>query len=201
MSKPNAVVPVTLTGDWVELAPLQQEHVDALWAVAQHDSIWRYMPFAMDSVDGMQQHVSSLLGQQARGESQPFVTKLASSGEIIGATSFLAMNLANRRVEIGATWITPAHQRSAANTEAKLLQLQYAFEELQCNRVEFKTDARNARSRRAIARLGAVEEGTFRQHMVLHDGWVRDSVYFSILAKDFAQVRAHLQNQLGIKDA
>lgn len=198
MAKPSSITPVTLTGSWVELVPLRQSHCDALWAVAQHESLWRYMPFAMGSVSSMQIHVDSLLKQQARAQAQPFVTTLIATGEVIGSTSFLAMDLANRRVEIGATWITPDHQRSAANTEAKLLQLQYAFEQLHCNRVEFKTDARNTRSRQAIARLGAIEEGTFRQHMVLPDGWIRDSVYFSIVASEFPGVRDHLHNQLGM---
>ncbi len=172
------------------------EHSAALWAVAQHESLWRYMPFAVDSLKGMQTLVDALLQQQSQGQSQPFVTKLVATGEIIGATSFLAMDLSNRRLEIGATWITPDHQRSAVNSEAKLLQLQYAFEQLGCNRVEFKTDARNAKSRAALTRLGALEEGTLRQHMVLHSGWVRDSVYFSILASEFAGVSAYLEKQL-----
>lgn len=191
----TSIKPVTLQGSWVKLEPLQAEHSDALWAVGQHESLWRYMPFVIDSAAAMHELVASQLRQQTQGYAQPFVTKLVASGEVIGSTSFLAMDLANRRLEIGATWITPAHQRSAANTEAKLLQLQFAFDVLSCNRVEFKTDARNAKSRAALARLGAVEEGTFRQHMVLPDGWVRDSVYFSILASEFAAVRSELTEQ------
>jgi RimJ/RimL family protein N-acetyltransferase len=197
MTSATSITPVTLSGRWVELEPLQAEHSDALWAVGQHESLWRYMPFAIESADAMQGLVTSLLGQQAQGQAQPFVTKLVATGEVIGSTSFLAMDLANRRLEIGATWITPDHQRSAANTEAKLLQLQYAFERLQCNRVEFKTDARNTKSRAALARLGAVEEGTFRQHMVLPSGWIRDSVYFSIVTTEFAAVRDRLSKRLG----
>lgn len=176
---------------------MRAEHSTALWAVAQHESLWRYMPFAVDSLKAMQTLVGGLLHQQEQGLSQPFVTTQVATGEVIGATSFLAMDLANRRLEIGATWITPDHQRSAANSEAKLLQLQYAFEQLRCNRVEFKTDARNTRSRAALARLGAVEEGTFRQHMVLPSGWIRDSVYFSIVASEFAEVSAYLRKQVG----
>lgn len=197
MTSVTSITPVTLTGSWVELEPLQAEHSHALWAVGQHESIWRYMPFAIESAKSMQVLVSNLLRQQEQGQAQPFVTKLVSTGEVIGSTSFLAMDLVNRRLEIGATWITPSHQRSAANTEAKLLQLQYAFDHLQCNRVEFKTDARNAKSRAALARLGAVEEGTFRQHMVLPSGWIRDSVYFSIVATEFAVVREHLSKRIG----
>lgn len=176
---------------------MRSEHCAALWAVAQHESLWRYMPFAVDSLKAMQALVGALLHQQVQGQSQPFVTKLVATGEVIGATSFLAMDLPNRRLEIGATWITPDHQRSAANSEAKFLQLQYAFEQLQCNRVEFKTDARNAKSRAALTRLGAVEEGTLRQHMVLPSGWIRDSVYFSIVASEFAEVSLYLNKQLG----
>lgn len=114
----------------------------------------------------------------------------------MGGTGFLAPDAANRRVEIGATWITPDRQRTAINTEAKLLQLTHAFEVLGCARVEFKTDARNARSRAALARIGATEEGTFRKHMLLPDSTWRDSVYFSVLDTEWPDVSARLRNRI-----
>jgi RimJ/RimL family protein N-acetyltransferase len=141
----------------------------------------------------MRAFVSSSIAGLARGTVLPFATIDRASGRIVGSTSYLAIEPAHRRLEIGATWITPTSQRSPVNTEAKLLQLTHCFEVLGCNRVEFKTDARNARSRRALARIGATEEGTFRAHMVMPDGALRDSVWFSVIAPEWPAVKQRLE--------
>jgi RimJ/RimL family protein N-acetyltransferase len=125
-----------------------------------------------------------------------FVTVAKAIGRVVGSTSYLNIDRQHRRVEIGGTWTTPAWQRSAINTEAKYLQLRHAFETLGCIRVEFKTDALNSKSRQALARIGATEEGTFRNHMIMPDGRIRHSVYFSITDDEWPRVKAHLEGLL-----
>ncbi len=183
--------PVVLEGNHVRLEPLTLEHVDALWAVAQDPEIWRYIPLPVRTRDEL-----AFMVEYVGAVGQGFATVLRATDTPIGSTSFLAADEGNRRVEIGATWITPTHQRSGANTEAKLLQLRHAFEVLGCVRVELKTDARNQRSRDAISRLGATEEGTLRKHMLLPDGTWRDSVYFSIVDTEWPDVRRRLEDRL-----
>jgi RimJ/RimL family protein N-acetyltransferase len=126
----------------------------------------------------------------------PFVTIERASGRVVGSTCYLAIEPAHKRLEIGSTWITPSQQRSPVNTEAKLLQLGHCFETLGCNRVEFKTDSRNAQSRAALARIGAKQEGIFRAHMVMPDGVLRDSVYFSVVAPEWPDVKARLLQKI-----
>lgn len=183
--------PVTLEGEHVRLEPAGPEHIDPMWAVAQDPDIWRYIPRSVTSRDDLVFWVE-YLDNVGLG----FATVQRATGSVIGGTAFLAPDAGNRRVEIGATWITPAAQRSAANTEAKLLQLTHAFEVLGCARVEFKTDARNERSRAALARIGATEEGILRKHILMPDGVWRDSVYFSILDTEWPAVRGRLQERL-----
>ena len=137
-----------------------------------------------------------MLEEQKRGVSIPFATYERASNQIVGTTRFMSMDLANRKVEIGSTWIAPPWQRTVINTEAKYLMLQHAFEIWNCLRVELKTDALNQRSRRAILRLGAKEEGTLRKHMLTWNGRQRDSVYFSILDTEWPQVKAGLEKKL-----
>jgi RimJ/RimL family protein N-acetyltransferase len=136
------------------------------------------------------------LQEQERGESVVFTTVESGSGRVIGGTRFMNIDRSNRRVEIGSTWIAPAWQRTAVNTEAKYLMLRQAFEVWGCFRVELKTDALNEKSRNAILRLGAKEEGTLRRHVVTWTGRVRDSVYFSILDSEWPQVKAQLEEKL-----
>ena len=182
-----------LSGELVELAPLDESHFDGLWAVAQHPEIWAYMPFAAgDSRDHFEMYLRHMLSQQDKGQALPFTTRLHGTGQIVGSSSFLAIDESNRRLEIGATWVTPEMQRSRVNTEAKYLQLSYAFEKLACNRVEFKTDSLNQKSRAALKRIGATEEGTFRNHMVMPDGRIRHSVWFSITNQEWPDVRKNL---------
>ena len=125
-----------------------------------------------------------------------FVTVARTIAQVVGSTSDLTIDCQHQRVEIGGTWVTPAWQRSAINTEAKYLQLRHAFETLGCIRVEFKTDALNTKSRQALARIGATEEGTFRNHMIMPDGRIRHSVYFSITHDEWPRVKAHLEGLL-----
>ena len=184
---------VTLSGAGVVLAPLTLEHVDALTEIGLDPDIWRWMPYRVRDRSGMRAFVEESLEGWRNGSAVPFVTTLRETGQVVGATRFMNIALAQRRVEIGGTWIAPAWQRSRVNTEAKLLMLRYAFEHWQCRRVEFKTNALNTRSRNAIRRLGAVEEGILRKHMVQEDGSSRDSVYFSIIDDEWPSVKRRLE--------
>ena len=191
--------PVILEGNVVRLEPLRREHAAILWSVAKDavDDLFRWVPYRMGSLDDFQAGIEKILSEQARGLSLPFVTVERNSGRVIGSTRFMNMDLPNRRVEIGSTWIAPAWQRTAVNTEAKYLMLHHAFETWGCLRVELKTDSLNQKSRNAILRLGAKEEGTLRQHMVTWDGRRRDSVYFSILDTEWLRIKAGLEEKLG----
>jgi RimJ/RimL family protein N-acetyltransferase len=144
----------------------------------------------------MSRYVLQALDELSRGIALPFVIVAQPSGEVVGSTRYGSVDLDNRRLEIGWTWITPRYQRTAMNTEAKLLLLTHAFERLGANRVELKTDALNQKSRHAIARLGAVEEGTFRKHIVTSSGRVRDTVYYSIIDTEWPAVKARLESRL-----
>ena len=144
----------------------------------------------------MAAYIQTALDHQAAGSALPFATVHAPTGQVIGSTRFMNIDPANRRVEIGATWIAAPWRRTAVNTEAKYLMLRYAFETLGCIRVELKTDALNRRSRNAILRIGATEEGTLRQHMVTWSGRLRDSVYFSVLDSEWPGVKQDLERKL-----
>ncbi|HEY2893936.1 MAG TPA: GNAT family protein, partial [Pirellulales bacterium] len=144
----------------------------------------------------MRASVVGALAMREAGQVLPFTTIDNVTGQVAGSTSYLAIDRANRRLEIGATWLAPTWQRTACNTEAKFLQLSHSFEVLGCVRVEFKTDALNEQSRRALARIGAVEEGTFRQHMVCPGGRLRDSVYYSVLDREWPDVKKRLASRL-----
>ncbi len=145
----------------------------------------------------MSAYIEAALADHDRGVSLPFATCLVN-GEVIGSTRYMNIDVPNRRLEIGSTWITPKWQRSAVNTEAKYLMLRHAFETLGCNRVELKTDALNEKSRAAILRIGAKQEGIFRKHVVCHDGRLRDSVYFSIITEEWPEVKAGLEAKLAV---
>ncbi len=186
------VEPVTLRGTHVVLEPLSLDHVDELASVGLDQDLWKFTVVTVSSLDQMREHVEQALAYQASGNSIAFATRDLRSDKIVGSTRFGNIDAANRRAEIGWTWVTPEMQRTAVNTEAKLLMLTHAFETWGCIRVEFKTDATNLRSRNAILRLGAKEEGTLRQHMITHSGGFRDTVYFSILDSEWPGVKAGL---------
>lgn len=187
---------VTLRGDTVTLRPMSLADLDELTEVGLEPSIWDFTPSRITDRDGMQRYVEEALKDKESGTALPFVTTLTESDKIIGSTRFGNIDVANRRAEIGWTWVVPARQRTNVNTEAKLLMLTHAFETWKCLRVEFKTDSTNIKSRNAILRLGAVEEGIFRQHMITETGRLRDSVYFSILDSEWNSVRDRLEEKL-----
>jgi RimJ/RimL family protein N-acetyltransferase len=188
--------PVTLEGRSVRLEPLAASHHTALCEVGLDAELWRLIPYRVSTADEMRDYIGSALGAQAAGTAIPFATVERASGRVIGSTRFMNVDAANRRVEIGATWIAKPWQRTAINTEAKYLMLRHAFETLGCIRVELKTDAFNQRSRQAILRIGAREEGMLRQHMVTWSGRLRDTVYYSILDSEWPGVKANLEGKL-----
>jgi RimJ/RimL family protein N-acetyltransferase len=190
------IAPVTLAGTHVRLEPLTLEHLDALCSVGLDEDLWRWTTTHIRTRDDLRRYVEAALDGQRSGSVLPFATVLQAENRVIGSTRFGNIDRPNRRVEIGWTWIGRPWQRTAANTEAKYLMLRHAFETLGCIRVEFKTDALNVVSRTAIARLGAKEEGTFRSHMIVDDGRIRDSVYFAIIEQEWPAVKAALAQKL-----
>ncbi len=186
------VEPVTLTGSVVRLEPLTLEHVEALARVGLEPELWRWQPAPIASVDDMRRYVTTALEQRRRGVSEPFVIVDQASGHVVGSTRYMEIAPEHRRLEIGYTWLAPAWQRTGANGEAKLLLLTHAFETLGAIRVVFKTETNNAQSRAAITRLGAVQEGIFRQHLIADSGRRRDMVYFAILDSEWQAVKATL---------
>ena len=190
------IIPLVLAGKHIRLEPLAPAHADALWAVGQDESVWALNPEPVRTLDVMRAYVAKALDEQARGVSLPFATVLQATNQVIGSTRFGNIVTAHRVAEIGWTWINPQWQSTYVNSEAKLLMLRHAFETWHCNRVEFKTDSLNTRSRNAILRLGATEEGTFRNHMVTSTGRLRHSVYFSIIDSEWPAVKARLEGYL-----
>lgn len=190
--------PITLEGSIVRLEPIRAEHAEFFWNAAKDalDNIFQWIPYRMKTREDFQRLVEKAFQEQQRGESIVFATVERQSGRVIGSTRFMNIDRMNRRVEIGSTWIAPAWQRTGVNTEAKYLMLRHAFEVWQCFRVELKTDALNQRSRNAILRIGAKEEGTLRRHVLTWTGRVRDSVYFSILDLEWPEVKTKLETRL-----
>ncbi|MBI3787060.1 MAG: GNAT family N-acetyltransferase [Ignavibacteriales bacterium] len=190
------IQPITLTGNHIRLEPLTLAHLGPLCEVGLDPELWRLIPTQVNTRDDMKAYIELALKLQAEGTALPFATVEQSSNKVIGSTRFGAIEKTHRRVEIGWTWIARPWQRTVVNTEAKYLMLKHAFETLGCIRVELKTDALNAKSRAAMLRIGAKEEGTFRNHMVLQSGRFRDSVYFSIIDKEWPAVKTSLEEKL-----
>lgn len=188
--------PVLLSGRFVRLVPLTLDHVPALARVGLDPALWRWIPVAISTAGEMRAYVSTALDEQERGLALPFVVVDAASDEVIGSTRFANIDMKNRRLEIGWTWLAGAHQRSAVNTNAKRLLLGHAFDVLGAIRVELKTDALNEKSRAAIGRIGAVQEGIFRKHLITASGRLRDTVYFSILDTEWPAIRRTLDARL-----
>ena len=193
--------PITLAGQSIRLEPLQLNHVSALAEAGLFAELWRLQPAPVVTENDMRGYVQTALDDQERGVGLPFVIVNLQTEQVIGSTRYMDISLAHFRLEIGATWLTPAHQRSGANTEAKLLLLGHAFDSLGIKRVVFKTDLLNEPSRKALARIGAVEEGIFRQHLYSASGRPRDMVYFSILAQEWPNVKAKLTASLTSRPA
>lgn len=187
---------VTLTSPDVRLEPLAQAHVAALARVGLDPALWGWIPNPITNADEMQAYVMTALAEQQRGVSLPFAIVEAATDQVIGSTRFANIDVPNRRLEIGWTWLARSHQRTRANTAAKRLLLGHAFDALGANRVELKTDALNEKSRNAIGRIGGVQEGILRQHVVCASGRIRDTVYFSILATEWPAVRRRLDERL-----
>jgi RimJ/RimL family protein N-acetyltransferase len=185
---------IVLEGRFVRLEPLDERHRDDLLAAAVQDAAtFRYMGADLSVGPAAW---PSYLADALRPDYVAWATVDAATGRAVGSTRFGDIAPEHGRVEIGWTWIAPSHQRSAANSEAKLLQLGYAFDELGATRVALKTDGRNLRSQAAIERLGAQREGTLRRHIRMPDGFIRDTVYFSILAEEWPAVKARLEERL-----
>lgn len=189
--------PVTLDGTHVRLEALSAAHVDDLWAASQDDDLWRWMPFFRpSSVERMGAIVDTCLADRGRGRLLPWATIDRASGRAVGFTSYLDVVPEHLRVEIGGTWIGRPWWRTAINTEAKLLMLGRAFDDLGARRVSLKTDSENLRSQAAIERLGALREGALRAHMVRPDGTARTTVYFSLLSDEWPAARQRLVDRL-----
>jgi RimJ/RimL family protein N-acetyltransferase len=193
---PLQIQPVTLSGRAVRLEPLTFEHHGALCEIGIDPDLWRWIPSQVHSCEDMRAYIQTAIQWQADGTALPFVTVEQSSGKVIGSTRYMNIDKPNRRVEIGATWIAKPWQRTVVNTEAKYLMLKHAFETLGCIRVELKTDELNEKSRNAILRIGAKQEGIFRHHVVCWDGRLRNSVYFSVIAPEWPEVKAALEEKL-----
>jgi RimJ/RimL family protein N-acetyltransferase len=191
------IQPVTLEGRHVRLEPLTLDHHADLCEAGLDEELWRWIPKAVRTADDMREYIEIALRAQADGSALPFATVERASGRAVGSTRFGNIDRGNRRLEIGWTWIGRQWQRTAVNTEAKYLMLRHAFETLGAMRVELKTDSLNERSRRAILRLGAVEEGTFRKHMTTESGRVRHTVYFSVIDEEWAGVKSRLEGMRG----
>lgn len=190
------VEPVILEGEFVRLEPMTAGHADALFEAGSDPSLWKWTINVIERPEDMRAYVTSALSDQQRGVSLPFVTVAEDDNSVVGSTRFGNIDTVNRRAEIGWTWITPTRQRTRINTEAKLLMLTYAFETWKCIRVELKTDVLNEKSRNAILRLGAKQEGIFRNHMITDAGRFRDTVFFSIIDTEWPDVKASLHEKL-----
>lgn len=190
------VEPVTLSGEHVRLEPLSREdHLAGLQSAGGEPEIFRWFTQDRSTPEAMAEFVDEALAARDEGTALPFATVLQETDEVVGSTRFGNIAPEHHRVEIGWTWLTPSQQRTPANTEAKYQMLVHAFEEWECVRVELKTDSRNQRSRDAIERIGAVEEGTLRKHLQTHQG-PRDTVYYSILDDEWLEVKADLETKL-----
>jgi RimJ/RimL family protein N-acetyltransferase len=190
------VRPVTLEGKHVRLEPMTRDHLDGIVAAGSHPEIWTWLSVRPEGREGFAHWIDVALRAQAAGTELPFTTVDRDSGDVVGCTRYLNISPRDRRLEIGWTWITPALQRSYVNTEAKYLQLRHCFEELGCRRVELKTDARNAKSRAAMERIGAQFEGIGRKQMLTFDGTNRDNAWYAFIDDDWPAVKRRLEQML-----
>jgi N-acetyltransferase len=190
------VDPVVLEGTRVRLEPLSHGHHPGLCEVGLAEELWRWIPIPVRSAEDMAAYMELAFKEQAAGASLPFAQIEKATGRVIGSTRYMNIEKTHHRVEIGCTWIGREWQRTAVNSEAKYLLLRHAFETLGCMRVELKTDSLNAKSRAAILRIGAQEEGVFRNHMITSSGRIRHTVYFSVLDSEWPEVKARLEHRL-----
>ena len=195
-NEPMRIEPATLEGEHARLEPLAIGHLDGLCEVGLEEDLWRWIPAPVRTREEMRGYIEKALKERDAGTALPFATIHRVTGRAIGCTRYGSIDCLNRRVEIGWTWIGRNWQRTAINTEAKFLMLRHAFERLGCVRVELKTDSLNERSREAILRIGAKEEGIFRNHMITASGRLRHTVYYSILDMEWPAVKARLEERL-----
>jgi RimJ/RimL family protein N-acetyltransferase len=190
--------PVSLSGAHARLEPLSQDHRDGLSEAVQDGELWKLWYTSVPRAENMAKEIDRRLGLQKAGTMLPF-TVFDAGNKIAGMTTYMNADAANRRVEIGSTWYAKRVQRSAVNTQCKLLLLTHAFEKLDCIAVEFRTHFFNHQSRRGIERLGAKQDGILRSHMIAPNGTLRDTVVYSIIAGEWPTVKAHLNYQLNEK--
>ena len=202
MLSPNVPVErVELRGKRVALEPLSAEHLPGLAAAITDGRLWTIPVTLVPHPDTLAEFLTQAETRYAAQLERPFATIDLASGAIVGSTRFMAINRDHRRVEIGFTFIAQRWQRSYVNTEAKYLMLRHAFEEWGCNRVELITDVLNTKSRQAILRLGAKEEGILRNHMIMRDGRIRDSVLYSVIHSDWPLIKANLEARIAASEA
>ncbi|WP_284975521.1 GNAT family protein [Arthrobacter sp. efr-133-TYG-104] len=188
--------PITLTGKFVTLEPLSQEHHDDLVEAARDGELWKLWYTSVPTPEGMAAEIDRRLGLQAEGSMLPFATRAKATGKLIGMTTYMNIDAVTPRVEIGSTWNAASAHGTGTNPDSKLLLLQHAFEVLGCPAVEFRTHWLNHQSREAIARLGAKQDGVLRNHSRSADGALRDTVVFSILEHEWPAVRNGLELRL-----
>jgi N-acetyltransferase len=193
---PMTIQSETLEGNYVRLEPMRLDHHDLLCEVGLVSELWLWTMNQCLTPDDMRKYMETALDDLAKDAALPFVTIDKVSNKIVGSTRFGNIDLKNKKAEIGWTWLNPEWQRTYINTEAKLLMLAHGFEIWDCNRIELKTDRLNEKSRNAIQRLGATEEGILRSHMLTDAGRRRDTVYFSILREEWPEIKRRLQQRL-----
>jgi len=191
------ITPLTLKGEHVTLEPLAMSHAEELAEAARDGELWKLWYTTVPHPDGMKAEIERRLGLQAAGSMLPFAIRRNDTQALCGMTTYMHIDATNRRLEIGSTWYAKSAQRTAINTEAKLMLLTHAFESLRCIAVEFRTHWMNQQSRAAIARLGARQDGILRNHMRMPDGSLRDTVVFSIIESEWPAIKRHLAFKLG----
>lgn len=188
---------VTLTGQRSQLVPMTLADTKELFEISRDPTIWQFLPVRQpETAEDMAAIVRAAIGRLDAGLELPFVIRDQMTGRLVGSTRMYDFLQANRQLEIGWTWLTPSVWRTRINSECKYLLLRHCFETLNTERVQIKTDSRNLRSQTAIARLGAVYEGTLRRHKILHDGWIRDTVVFSVVRPEWPDVKTRLEGFL-----
>ena len=196
MSPPSITAPVTLAGRFARLEPLSPAHHDALVEAVRDGELWKLWYTAVPAPEGMAAEIERRLGLHASGSMLPF-TVFDATGRVVGMTTYMNIDSAHRRVEVGSTWYASSAQRTPLNTQCKRLLLAHAFDTLECIAVEFRTHRFNTQSRRAIERLGAQLDGILRNHQRASNGTLRDTAVYSITADEWPTVRTHLDFQLG----
>lgn len=187
---------VTLQGSYVRLEPLRADHFVQLCSIGLDQTLWQWTATRITSPAEMRDYIGRALDEKVAGKGLPFVTVWSTTGEVVGCTRFGNIDPENRGLEIGWSWVATPWQRTPVNTEAKYLMMRHAFETMNCIRVAIKASSLNERSRKAILRLGAKEEGILRNHMIIHGGRTRDTVYFSVIDSEWPEVKARLEEKL-----